>query len=193
MIIPFDNNLEVKVTSPFGYRTLNGSKDYHTGYDMVGIGTRNVVAAVGGTVIRSRIITDKSNLTWQWGNYVCIKTDNNQYHYYCHLASRAVKEGQKIKAGDFIGVMGNTGYSFGAHLHFEVRSADAKTKINPEEVLGIPNKTGTYTQETLSADLAILRQANIINTPEYWENVAPTLQYLPDLINNMAKYVKTKN
>lgn len=192
MLIPFDNNLEVKVTSPFGYRTLNGAKDYHSGYDMVGVGTRNVVAVKGGKVIRSRIITDKSNLTWQWGNYICIQTEDNQYHYYCHLASRAVKEGQTVKAGEFIGVMGNTGYSFGAHLHFEVRASDAKTKINPETVLGIPNKTGTYTQNSLDADLAVLQQAGVINTPEYWEATAPNVQYLSDLIHNMAQHIRKK-
>ena len=192
MIIPFDNNLEVRITSPYGARTLNGSKDWHTGYDMVGIGTRNVVAAIGGTVIRSRIVTDKNNLTWQWGNYICIKTDDNQYHYYCHLASRAVKEGQKVKAGDFIGVMGNTGYSFGAHLHFEVRKSDGKTTVCPEEILDIPNKTGIYTQNSLDANLAVLQQAGVINTPEYWEATAPNVQYLPDLIHNMAEYIRKK-
>ena len=190
MIIPFDNNLEIKVTSPYGLRELNGSKDWHTGYDLVGIGTRNIVAAVGGTVIRSRIVTDKSNLTWQWGNYICIKTQDNQYHYYCHLASRAVNEGQKVNAGDFIGIMGNTGYSFGAHLHFEVRASDGKTTICPEEVLGIPNKTGVYAQNGLDADLAVLQQAKIINTPEYWEASAPKVQYLPELIHNMAQYIR---
>ena len=192
MIIPFDNNLEVRIISPYGQRTLNGAKDWHGGYDMVGIGTRNVVAAVGGKVIRSRIITDRSNSTWQWGNYVCIKTENNQYHYYCHLASRAVQEGQEIKAGDLIGIMGNTGYSFGAHLHFEVRAADAKTKICPEEVLGIPNKVGVYTQNSLDADLATLKQAEVINTPEYWEATAPNVQYLPELIHNMAEYIRKR-
>lgn len=192
MIIPFDNNLEVKITSPYGNRTLNGSKDWHNGYDMVGVGTRNVVAVADGTVIRSRIITDKSNLTWQWGNYICIKTKDNQYHYYCHLASRAVTEGQQVKAGEFIGVMGNTGYSFGAHLHFEVRKSDARTSICPEEVLDIPNKVGTYTQNSLDADLSVLQRAGVINTPEYWENIAPNTQYLPDLIHNMAEHIRKK-
>ena len=145
MIIPFKST-SVRLTSPYGKRILNGSTDNHGGYDLVGVGSTDVVAAVGGTVATSQIITDKSNLTWQWGNYVCIKTDTGQYHYYCHLASRAVKKGDKVKAGDKIGVMGNTGYSFGAHLHFEARKSDGRTTVSPETVLGIPNKTGTYTK-----------------------------------------------
>ena len=121
MIIPFETD-RVKLTSPYGERVLNGEKNFHSGYDLVGIGSKNVTAAEGGTVVRARIITDKSNLTWQWGNYVCIKTASGQYHYYCHLDSRTVREGQTVRAGEKLGVMGNTGYSFGAHLHFEVRA-----------------------------------------------------------------------
>ena len=119
MKIPFkcDN---VMVTSTYGTRTLNGKTAPHYGYDMVGVGSTDVVAVDGGVVASSQIVTDKSNRTWEWGNYICIKTDSGQYHYYCHLASRAVKKGQRVKAGDKLGVMGNTGYSFGAHLHFEV-------------------------------------------------------------------------
>lgn len=143
MIIPFACN-SVKVTSPFGARVLNGRTETHSGYDLVGVGSWDVTAAVGGTVVQSRIVTDKSNTTWQWGNYVCIRTADGQYHYYCHMKSRAVQKGQTVKAGDKLGVMGNTGYSFGAHLHFEVRAADGKTKLSPETVLGIPNKAGTY-------------------------------------------------
>ena len=109
-----------------GERVLNGQKDFHSGYDLVGIGSWDVTAAEGGTVVQSRMVTNKSNLTWQWGNYVCIRTDAGQYHYYCHLASRAVCAGQTVRAGEKLGVMGNTGYSFGAHLHFEVRAADGK-------------------------------------------------------------------
>ena len=189
MIIPFKTN-SVRVTSPYGNRTLNGATDNHKGYDMVGVGSTEVIAAVGGTVATSQIITDKSNLTWQWGNYVCIKTDDGQYHYYCHLASRAVTKGQRVKAGDKIGVMGNTGYSFGAHLHFEARKSDGRTTVSPETVLGIPNKTGTYTDKPdLERDLEILTNAGVINSPDYWKNNADKLEYLRNLYHNMAEYI----
>ena len=143
MIIPFSTN-SVKLTSPYGQRTLNGKTDFHGGYDLVGIGTTDVTAAVGGKVAVSRIITDKSNRTWEWGNYVCILGDDGRYYYYCHLASRAVNKGDTVKVGDKLGVMGSTGYSFGAHLHFEVREKNGRTTVNPETILGIPNKVGVY-------------------------------------------------
>jgi murein DD-endopeptidase MepM/ murein hydrolase activator NlpD len=117
MRIPFDSNT-VRVTSPYGERTLNGAKQFHGGYDLVGVGSYDICAVVGGKVVHSRIISDKSNPTWQWGNYVCVKGTDGRLYYYCHMKSRAVSAGQTVKAGDLLGIMGNTGYSFGAHLHF---------------------------------------------------------------------------
>ena len=186
MIIPFDTNA-VRVTSPYGKRILNGATDNHAGYDMVGVGSTDVVAAASGTVVTSRIVTDKSNLTWQWGNYVCIKTDSGQYHYYCHLASRAVSQGPRVKVGDKLGVMGSTGYSFGAHLHFEARKSDGKTTISPEYVLGIPNEVGHYKASEFDSDIAKLQKHGVITTPEYWTKIANTVRYLPELIHNMAR------
>ena len=190
MIMPFKNSNSVKLTSPYGYRDLNGKQNWHSGYDLVGIESKEVIAVAGGTVIRSRIITNKNNLTWEWGNYVCVKTNDNHYHYYCHLDSRAVIEGQVIQAGDTIGIMGNTGYSFGAHLHFEVRTSDGKTTICPETVLNIPNVVGTYTADVLDLDIQKLQEKGIINSPTYWINTAPTVNYLSDLIHNMAEYLR---
>lgn len=186
MIIPFQTD-SVKLTSPYGRRILNGKADDHSGYDLVGVGSWEVTAAAGGSVVRSRIVTDTADPTWQWGNYVCIRTAAGQYHYYCHLKSRAVLEGQTVKLGDKLGVMGNTGYSFGAHLHFEVRASDGKTMLSPESVLGIPNRTGTYVRSQLEKDIVALAAAGVINTPAYWEKTAPQVRYLPELLHNMAE------
>ena len=188
MIIPFKTN-KVKVTSAFGNRVLNGEKQFHSGYDLVGVGSHEVICAVPGKVIRSRIITDKNNPTWQWGNYVCVRGSDGYDYYYCHLASRAVTEGQTVKAGDKLGIMGNTGYSFGAHLHFEVRRGSEK--INPETVLGIPNKTGTYTAKSeLESDLELLTAKGVINTPSYWLRNVAKLEHLYTLIHNFAEYIR---
>ena len=132
---------------------LNGVSETHGGYDMVGIGSTEVTAVAGGVVAQSQIVS--SGRTAEWGNYVCIRTDDGQYHYYCHLASRAVSKGQRVNAGDKIGVMGATGKVTGAHLHFEVRAADGKTKICPADVLGIANKDGVYNAERYDADYYI--------------------------------------
>ncbi len=186
MLIPFEGS-RVKLTSPYAVRTLDGVTAMHSGYDLVGLDSQRVVAVEGGRVVRSRIVTDKKNPTWQWGNYVCILTGGGRYHYYCHLASRSVSEGQTVKAGELLGIMGNTGYSFGAHLHFEVRGSDGKTALSPFDVLKIPNMAGTYSLSELEKNVRILYNCGVINTPEYWVQNASKLKYVPELIANMAR------
>ena len=146
---PFES-YKYRLTSPYGQRVLNGKTETHNGVDLVGEGSTAVCSVCDGTVIQSRIVTDKNNLTWQWGNYVSVQAKDGTVIYYCHLASRAVKQGDKVKAGQRIGIMGNTGYSFGAHLHFEVRRNNKA--INAADYLGIPNTTGTYDIRSLNAE-----------------------------------------
>ena len=117
----------------------------HDGLDIVGDDSRDILCPATGTVTASTIITNKNDLTWEWGNYVCVKDISGKKLYFCHMDSRTVKVGQSVKPGDKLGVMGNTGYSFGAHTHFEVRTGDNKQKLNPADYLGIPNAKGTYT------------------------------------------------
>lgn len=149
MLSPFES-YKYRVTSPYGQRMLNGVSQFHNGIDLVGVGSTVVCSVCDGTVLSSQIITDKSNRTWEWGNYVSVQAGDGTVHYYCHLASRTVKKGDKVKKGQRIGIMGNTGYSFGAHTHFEVRRNNKA--INAAEYLGIPNKAGTYTVKKMTAE-----------------------------------------
>ena len=137
----------------YGY-TRGGGTKWHGGQDIVGLDDVRVRALRGGKVIRSRIVTDKSNLTWEWGNYVTIQTDNGEQDIYAHLDSRAVVVGQTVKAGDVIGIMGNTGNAAGGykHTHYERRKSDGKTAIDPSPVSGCANKAGTYGSATSVED-----------------------------------------
>jgi len=56
-----------------------------------------------------------------YGNYVVISHDGTYSTVYGHLASACVSVGQYVNQGDVIGYIGSTGWSTGAHLHFEVR------------------------------------------------------------------------
>lgn len=131
-----------RVTS--GYR-LSDRPD-HNGLDIVGDDSHDILCPVAGTVKSSTIITNKADSTWEWGNYVRVDDAKGNRLFFCHMASRAVKVGQKVNPGDKLGIMGNTGYSFGAHTHFEVRKPDGKTTSNPAAYLGIPNAKGTYAE-----------------------------------------------
>lgn len=109
----------------------------HNGIDLVGAGYTldNVVAHSDGTVVG--IVSNCNRNTSKtgekiYGNYVKIKHDNGMYTFYAHLkyGSLAVKLNQRVTKGTVLGYMGNTGYSFGAHLHFEVRNAN-NVQIDP--------------------------------------------------------------
>ena len=56
-----------------------------------------------------------------YGKYVVIRHDNGLETYYAHMSKQLVEENQEVRAGDPIGLGGNTGRSTGSHLHFETR------------------------------------------------------------------------
>lgn len=111
-----------KITFPF-----KGAS--HKGIDLVGPGSTldYITAHSDGEVVAvvSHIDynTSKSGKR-TYGNYVKIRHDNGMYTLYAHMKYNSVnvKVGQRVSRGQVIGYMGNTGYSFGAHLHFEVRN-----------------------------------------------------------------------
>jgi murein DD-endopeptidase MepM/ murein hydrolase activator NlpD len=98
------------VTSPFGYRWGR----LHAGIDIgVGYGTP-IHAAASGTVVLA-------GWTGGYGNYTCIDHGGGLATCYAHQSSYAVSSGAQVSQGQVIGYVGNTGHSFGSHLHFEVR------------------------------------------------------------------------
>ena len=144
MNLPYKIGNRVRITSEFGYRTdpISGEAGaFHGGLDLVGVDSKNLYSPVGGVVLVSQMVTDKANRTWEWGNYVCISGDDGNLYYLCHMARRAVNVGERVEAGELIGIEGSTGYSTGSHCHFEVRDKNNK-QINPAELLGIPNVAG---------------------------------------------------
>lgn len=142
--LPYAGTCEL--TSRFGWRNLNGEDDYHNGIDLCGVEDKRILAPCAGVIGSSAIVTDHTDLTWQWGNYVRIDAPDGTQVFLCHMASRAVKVGQRVEVGDLIGIEGNTGYSFGQHCHMEVRVNGAA--VDPTPMLGIPNEWGYYRNET---------------------------------------------
>lgn len=155
MNLPYKSG-KVTLTSHFGWRTLNGQRDYHKGVDLSGT-NKTLVAPCDGVIGSSTIITDKSNLTWQWGNYIRIDTADGLKIFMCHMASRKVKVGQKVKAGDVVGIEGNTGYSFGSHCHFEVRKNGES--VDPTPYLDIANEWGQYDIKTAPKEPAVYKDS----------------------------------
>ena len=144
----------------FGY-TRGGGKTWHGGIDLEALDDDTIYMptykgkSISGTVTRARIVTDKNNATWEWGYYVCVQLDANQtpdavnYLYFCHCAKLLVKAGQKVKSGDALAVMGNTGNAALAdppykHCHFEVRATATGKGLDPTAYAGCQNEVGTY-------------------------------------------------
>lgn len=96
-------------TSPFGQRWGR----LHAGVDMSLPEGTPYHAAKAGVVTLAR---------WHggYGNAVIVDHGGGIETVYGHASKLLVKEGQRVEAGQVLGLIGNTGYSFGAHLHFEI-------------------------------------------------------------------------
>lgn len=125
-----------KITSPFGPRW----RRMHNGLDLkVNMGD-TIVAAFDGKV---RIVKYERR---GYGKYVVIRHDNGLETVYGHLSKQLVEENQLVKAGEVIGLGGNTGRSTGSHLHFETRFLGIA--INPIYMFDFPKQdivADTYT------------------------------------------------
>lgn len=110
------------ITSPYGWR-YNG-KDFHTGIDIGGadIHGANIVAANGGTV---RFVNLEDTPGAGYGIYLIIDHGGGISTLYAQCSSILVNEGDTVKRGQVIAAVGETGFSTGPHLHFEVRNKAA--------------------------------------------------------------------
>ena len=116
------------VTSHFGWRRGRN----HNGTDIDLVTGDTVYAAWSGKIRYSKYNTSG------FGNLVVIRHDNGLETFYAHLSKLLVVPNQVVRAGDPIGLGGNTGHSRGSHLHFEVRFYDIP--INPEKIIDFKKK-----------------------------------------------------
>ena len=187
MISCFKGNF--RVTSPYGERILNGNKEFHKGIDLVGLDSITVYSVSDG-IVRTAYQANGA------GNYVVVTMNDGRRIFYMHLKSFLVKNGQRVKRGDAIGVMGNTGNSFGAHTHLEIRP-EGTTYDNLDicEFTNIPNKTGVYyykEEELLFSDLHETHWAYKPVNELYKENIIKGYEdktFKPDNFITRAEFV----
>ena len=100
----------------------------HYGMDIPASRGTPIVASRSGTVMTANGSDDWG---YSWGYYVSIYHDSTYSTLYAHMSSVAVSEGQWVNKGDVIGYVGDTGYSFGDHCHFEVYQNG--TRVDPSQ------------------------------------------------------------
>lgn len=104
-------------SSSYGWRTLNGVREFHDGLDIPRPAGSPIYAALDGVVINAG-----------WGGYagssagynVVILHDNGYSTVYAHCSKIYVKNGETVSKGQLIAGVGQTGRAFGNHLHFGV-------------------------------------------------------------------------
>lgn len=117
--LPFDGYM----TSRYGIRW----NAMHAGVD-IALRTGDTVRSAWDGVVRYAMMNRGG-----YGNLVIVRHRNGLETYYAHLSRVKVESGQFVSAGEMVGLGGNTGHSFGAHLHFEIRFYDVS--IDPEKVV----------------------------------------------------------
>ncbi|RBW56499.1 hypothetical protein DS884_13605 [Tenacibaculum sp. E3R01] len=124
-LFPVKNASKKDITSLFGKFRKNSiikKKVVHGGIDIkASIGTPVIATADG--------IINKASLENAWGNLIIITHANGYETWYAHLNDFNVIKNQKVKKGDIIGFVGNTGRSLGPHLHYEVKQNGKR--LNP--------------------------------------------------------------
>ncbi|HEV7808651.1 MAG TPA: peptidoglycan DD-metalloendopeptidase family protein [Solirubrobacteraceae bacterium] len=89
----------------------------HAGIDIAAGSGTPIHAADGGRVV----LMQGTGASGGYGNYTCVQHTATLSTCYAHQSSFATSMGANVSKGQVIGFVGNTGHSFGAHLHFEVR------------------------------------------------------------------------
>jgi murein DD-endopeptidase MepM/ murein hydrolase activator NlpD len=104
------------VASGFGYRVhpVLGTKRWHMGVDMNANHSDDTFAADAGVVVFAGSRDG-------YGNTVIVDHQNRYSTLYAHLSVIVARPGERVRAGDVVGLVGATGMATGPHLHFEVR------------------------------------------------------------------------
>lgn len=134
--LPVDNPI---VTSSFGYRPATSvtPAQFHKGIDFGNPYGTPIKASMDGEVVMAQ----HDGMPLQgYGICTVIKHDNGQWTLYAHQSEQHVKVGDKVKKGQVIGKLGNTGQSTGPHLHFEIRTTQNGGEgnvVDPAPLLGL--------------------------------------------------------
>jgi murein DD-endopeptidase MepM/ murein hydrolase activator NlpD len=125
---------ESVLTSPFGTRRSPFTKQIgqHAGLDLAAkVGTPIYAPADGVVVFAGRYPVKQSVGWWRYGNLVALRHGERFITLYGHCEQIIVRQGQKVKQGEMLATVGNTGWSTSPHLHYEVRRLEEDGNFVP--------------------------------------------------------------
>ncbi len=136
--------VEGTITDTFG--TRNGK---HKGIDIAAQEGAKIVSVSAGKVV-------KSYYSDTYGHVVFIQHPEGFETVYAHLSKRHVQQGEKVKKGQVLGIIGDTGISTGTHLHFELHKGewtfDKEHALDPIFVFNKDEGQTVYTDQQPSVD-----------------------------------------
>ncbi len=169
--------MSCRVLKSKDYKITYGYKSSHQAVDIIGSdgGLDTIVAHSEGVVewCQSGIPNAQgSSGNRSYGNAVKIRHPNGYKTLYAHMSSIYVSTGQSVSKGQNLGYMGNTGNSYGSHLHFEVRLAN-DSRVSPTTYLSssLPNMSeatgGTSTATNVSIEeVRVLGETSTVQEKE---------------------------
>ena len=127
---------KTRITNPFSgaHRAVDIGRSHLTGEPVTAHSAGTVTMVQTGRKNDKNAVGNNS-----YGNFVKIDHGNGYATLYAHLATVTVAKGERVEAAQVIGTMGNTGRSFGMHLHFEVRHHNARIDPTPYLEAALPN------------------------------------------------------
>lgn len=166
-VFPVKNNKINKKTSGFGPRGYL----FHNGLD-ISLKIRDTIVSVMEGIVRI-VRNDK----YGYGYFIVICHKDDLETLYGHLSKQLVIPGQYVKAGEVIGLGGNTGHSTGPHLHFEILFLGER--FNPEYIINIQKNTIIQNKIVItSAYFKYLYRYKIHTNPYYIIKIGDTLTYI---------------
>lgn len=143
----------------------NWAAGYHTGEDWVCDTDRTLVSPASGTVIIN-------NYDTSYGYNIVIRMDDNKVIRMCHMEKKSPAYG-KVKAGEVVGTMGNTGNSYGAHLHIEVENSPTwnynKNLLKPSDYVDFNNWGQGKENESEKQEEEEMIYKTINDVPEWYK------------------------
>ena len=146
--LPLGRPVPGSISSGYGHRIdpVNGRRGFHEGVDFRGRSGDPIKATADGTVV-------KAFRNGGYGKYIEINHGNGYVTKFAHLKKMLVKRGDKVKRGQVIAQLGNTGRSTGSHLHYEI--VYKGKPVNPSKFMHAKKLKQAATIKTLSADTTV--------------------------------------